>query len=93
MALELCNIHYAPYLEDIGRLPRPEVLRLNSSCSLSWSKCPFSPPLERLNLDKCIQLRDLVLKCACLKELPDLSSLTSLRLSLLHARVQERWWG
>jgi Leucine-rich repeat (LRR) protein len=78
--LELNNIHYIPCFEEIGQLTMLEVLRLDTKCdSIGCEKRPVSQRLELLNLDKCIQLRELVLNCGCLKAFPDLSRLTSLR--------------
>ncbi|KAG0606394.1 hypothetical protein M758_9G137800 [Ceratodon purpureus] len=82
--LDLENVHDAPCFEEIGHLTTLVVLRLNTSCSML--NCEegslTSRPLELLNLEKCIQLRELVLRCPCLKAFPDLSRLTSLRLVL-----------
>jgi Leucine-rich repeat (LRR) protein len=78
--LELNNIHYIPCFEEIGQLTMLEVLRLDTKCdSIGCEKRPVSQQLEVLNLDKCFQLRELVLKCGCLKAFPDLSRLISLR--------------
>ncbi|KAG0601125.1 hypothetical protein M758_11G085900 [Ceratodon purpureus] len=63
---------------EIGHLTVLQVLRVNTYCRPRrwWWE---SQSLELANLDKCINLRYLEVRCACLKALPDLSQMTSLR--------------
>ena len=73
--------------QEIGRLTELQVLRVKS-----FGGCRIGPGhldldrgtgdlqrLELLNLDKCINLRELEVRCSCLKALPDLGRMTSLR--------------
>jgi len=104
--LNMRNIHFAPCFQEIGQLTGLKVLRLNTNCfdNKWYSNCfyesrdtnfseefPLSEPLEPPNLDKCIELRELVLECTCLVSFPDLSKLTSLKKILFHECKKSGW--
>jgi hypothetical protein len=71
---------------EIGYLTGLQVLKVHTNCSYSSYICGsvrlVSPPLKLPNLDKCINLQELEVRCACLEALPDLGRMTSLRRAL-----------
>ena len=86
--LHLEDIHCEPCIQEIGGLTELQVLRIEANCSWYMSDCKRgdSQPLELLNLNSCVNLRELRSECACLKAIPDMSQMTSLRTASFKCR-------
>ena len=79
--LDLEGIHCGPVLGEIGCLIEVQMLRVKGCCSSessSWD-IKIGPAGVQLNMEKCVNLQEIVVECHCLHAVPDLGEMKTLR--------------